>query len=877
MPEHNTRQLMSDSKFFESYSRWNDELNRYETWDEAVDRVMNMHRTFYQNKMSDELDAYMKKVETSYKNKTILGAQRVLQFGGDQILKHHMRLYNCTSSHADRCEFFGEYFYVLLCGAGVGFSVQQHHINKLPEIITRTKQPKIYTVEDSIEGWASSLDILMSSFFENGGKYPEYRGHRVYFDLSKIRPKGSKISGGFKAPGPDSLRLSLDRIEHILQGLVLHKKKEKLRPIHVYDICMHAADAVLSGGVRRSATLCLFSPDDTEMMKAKTGNWFIENPQRARSNNSALLIRNEVTKEQFHKLYENVKEFGEPGFIFAESKEHCYNPCVTGNTKLLTDKGYFEIKDLVGKNVMAWNGKQFSEVVPFSTGINPLMKVIFSNGTIINCTLYHKFILTNNIRVEAKDLKIGDKLEQFDMPMIENYEFSCINDVTVVSTEILNKSEETFCATEPLNNSLTFNGIVTGNCVEVGMLPKWEDVSGIQGCNLSEINGGQCFTEEKFYEACEAASIIGTLQAGYTDFKFLSPISKKIFDREALLGVSITGWMSNPKILFNEEILKNGASIVLKTNKIIAKLIGINPCARGTCVKPSGNASVLLQSPSGIHPEHSARYIRNVQMNKESEVTQLLKKQNPYMVEDSIWSTNKSDCVISFPIISNKDSLYKDDLYGVKHLEFIKKAQQIWVEYGTDIDLCVDKTLRHNVSNTITVKNWDEVEEYLFENREYFAGVALIPDTGDKIYYQAPYTKVLTYNEIIKEYKAGALFASGLIVDALKIYDNLWIAIQTAKGIGEDLSQEDNENSLKKDWNRRFEKFANNYFNNDLIKTEYCLKDIYLLHKWEKIQQNYAEINWIDELKEKKFVDIDTTGAAACSGVTENGESTCLL
>ena len=136
------------------------------------------------------------------------------------------------------------------------------------------------------------------------------------------------ISGGFKAPGPDGLRRCLDRVEYLIQGLVLANKETRLSPIHVYDICMHASDAVLSGGVRRSATICLFSPDDEEMMNAKTGNWFIDNPQRGRSNNSAVIVRDEVTKEQFSKIMESVKQFGEPGFYFVDSKEHTTNLCV---------------------------------------------------------------------------------------------------------------------------------------------------------------------------------------------------------------------------------------------------------------------------------------------------------------------------------------------------------------------------------------------------------------------------------------------------------------------------------------------------------------------------------------------------------------------
>jgi len=724
-----TRDFLSQTKFYEGYSRFKDDESRYESWDEAVDRVIGMHENNYKVQ-NNTLQPYLDEARTAYKEQRVLGAQRALQFGGEQLMKHQMRMYNCTSSYVDRPEFFGEVFYILLCGAGAGFSVQKHHIKKLPKIQNRTKQAKGYIVEDSIEGWASALDVLMSSFFVGGGKYPEYEGRRVYFDLSQIRPKGAYISGGFKAPGPNGLRRSLDKIEHLLQGIVLDSKDPvSIKPINAYDITMHAADAVLSGGVRRSATICLFSPDDKEMMEAKTGNWFMENPQRGRSNNSAVIVRDKTTSEEFGKIMESVKQFGEPGFVFVESTEHTTNPCV-----------------------------------------------------------------------------------------------------------------------------------------EIGMYPQINKKSGWQGCNLTEINGGKCNTEEDFYKACRAASILGTLQAGYTDFKFLSDTSKKIFDREALLGVSITGWMNNPDILFDEKILQKGAKIVKDVNKQVAEIIGINSAARTTCVKPSGNASVLLQTASGIHAEHSNMYIRNVQMNKESEITQAIMKTNPYMVEDSVWSAGGTDVVVSFPILPKKGSMYKDDLLGVKHLELVKKAQKHWVEAGTNEDLCADKGVRHNVSNTIIVDDWDHVEKYVFDNRHSFAGISFLPMTGDKDYNQAPNTAVITSKEMVKKYGDAAVFASGMVVDALKCFNNLWDACSTAKGFGEDISLETSENAMKRDWVRRFKKFGDNYLNSDSMAAEYCLKDAYLLHKWNKIQSTLKTVDWKEDIKERKYTDVDTLAAAACAG-----------
>lgn len=722
-----TKQMLSDAKFFEAYSRFNPESGTYETWDDSVSRVMEMHRTFYKDVLNDELEFHIKKAENAYKGKIVLGAQRALQFGGEQLLKHQLKLYNCLSSYVDRPEVFGEVFYALLCGCGTGFSVQKHHVAKLSPVQVPTKQAKVYHIDDTIEGWASSVDVLLSSYFVDGGKHTEYQGRKVYFDLKRIRQKGSFISGGFKAPGPEPLRRALDRIDMILYNAACEKRQ--LKTIEVYDILMHIADAVISGGVRRSATICLFSLDDEDMINAKTGNWFQENQQRKRSNNSAVVVRHLLTRAKFDWIMDKVKEFGEPGFFFVDSTEITTNPCV-----------------------------------------------------------------------------------------------------------------------------------------EIGMLPHLDGVSGWQGCNLTEVNGSFCDSEENFYMACEAAAILGTLQAGYTKFRFMTETTQKIFEREALLGVSITGWMNNPDILFSPKILERGAEIVKKTNKKVAALLGINAAARTTCVKPSGNASVLLMTASGIHPEHSANYFRLAQMNKESEVVKLIKEKNPHMVEESIWSSDGSDYVVYFPIVSKEGSIYKSALLGVEHLEKVKLAQKYWVNGGTNVDLCVDKRVRHNVSNTIIVDDWEKVTEYVFENREFFAGISFMPAMGDKVFNQAPFTKVALPQEILDCNGTASMFASGLIVDAINAFGDLWLAIETVHGRGEDITMDSHVNTLKKDWCRRFDSFSDNYFESARTATENCLKDVFLLHKWMKIQNNFVEIDWISDLHEKAFTDIDTMGAAACSG-----------
>lgn len=724
------KQMMAQAKFYMGYSRWDDTLGRYESWEESIKRVMDMHRAKYAHCMTPELSLEIDFAEQMYRDKKVLGAQRALQFGGEQIFKHEARLYNCSSSYADRPEFFQEAMYLLLCGCGVGFSVQTQHVAKLPVISPRGKESKLFVVPDSIEGWADAFGVLLASYFSDGGSFPEYKHCHVAFDFSQIRPKGAYISGGFKAPGSDGLQLALQKCEKLMEAMVA--RDTRMSSLCVYDFVMHMSDAVLSGGVRRSATICLFSKDDQDMLNAKTGNWFIDNPQRGRSNNSAMLLRDELTREEWAVIMKSVKAFGEPGFIFTHSLDAAYNPCV-----------------------------------------------------------------------------------------------------------------------------------------EIGMRPiHWlTDKTGFQMCNLTEINGGQCFTLMDLLKACRAGAILGTLQAGYTNFTYLTQTTKEIVDREALLGVSITGWMNNPDVLFDKRNMIAGATLVKETNRKIAQLIGINPAPRTTCAKPSGNASVKLGTASGIHGEHSLRYFRNVQMNDTDGVLHLLQERNPEMVEDSVWSQNGTDKVVSFPVVSDPKSIFKADLMGVKQLDYVKLAQQYWVEAGTDESLAVDPQLRHNISNTISVDDWDEVEQYLFDNRQWFAGVSLLSSSGDKDFAQAPFTEVATLEQITTRYGNASLLASGLIVDGLYAFqDNLWSACATVLGIGLQLHPTHRGDLMKRDWVRRAEGFAKNFFGGDLQQMTYCLKDVYNFHKWESLTRSVKAINFTDELSKQSYTDVSTMGAQGCAG-----------
>jgi ribonucleoside-diphosphate reductase alpha chain len=384
-------------------------------------------------------------------------------------------------------------------------------------------------------------------------------------------------------------------------------------------------------------------------------------------------------------------------------------------------------------------------------------------------------------------------------------------------------------------------------------------------------------TPGDFYEACRASAIMGTLQAGYTDFAYLGEVSERIIRKESLLGCSMTGMCDNPDIAFNPEILRNGANIIKKVNKEMAKKIGINPAARTTCIKPAGSSSCILGTSSGIHPAHSKRYFRRVQVNKDEKPQKYFAKFNPDAIEESVWSSNKTDNVITFLCETSPDAITQKDVGAVDLLKYVKLVQENWVSEGRNLDLCLKPYLQHNVSNTISVKDneWDDITKYIYENRSNFTGISILPSSGDKIYRQAPFEKVMMNDEIIKTYGDGAVFSSGLIIHALQCYGDLFDACDAVLNmdfkmpdltVGKIESQID---VLKKEIDKklfveRAKKFARRYFKNDLQKMTYCLKDVNALKKWCDLSRTYKDVPWDDFYEKKNNVKLSYT--VACSG-----------
>ena len=743
---NNGKKFLSDLKLHSDYLKWKDDEGRYETWEEACESIVEGHREYYAgiNELDQEIDLALGLM----KEKSILASQRNLQYRPEQIKRNNARLYNCSSMYAARNKIFQEVFYLSLSGCGVGLGLLIPFVNNLSKIEKRLKGTKTFVIPDSIEGWSDSLGVLMSSYFADKQPFPEYAGYEIKFDYSKIRDKGAYISGGFKAPGPDGLRKALNNIEHLINDWII-KEGSTIRPILVCDILCHAADAVLSGGVRRSALNMIVDPYDEEMIKAKTGNWIQENPQRGRTNNSVLMLRNNTSKVYFETIVRMNDGLSDIGFAFANSWFDMFNPC-------------FEILKL---------------------------------------------------------------------PILGKYPLDTI----------------------PYEEVETF--------IKVN-----EEKLGVAFCNLTEINAEKCKTEVDFYNACHSASVLGTLQAGYTSFPYLGEVTEKIVQQEALIGVSVTGWMNNP-MLFDERILQTGAKVVKLANQKIAKMIGINQAARTTCVKPSGNASVILGTASGIHPEHSKRYFRVMQLNKENSTAKWLEKNMPYLLEDSFWSTTNSDYVVYVPIENPKEGLYKKDIKGVKHLELIKLVQKNWVNEGTNRELCVYPNVNHNTSNTVIVDDMREVIDYIWNNKTDFTAVSFISDYGDKDFTQAPFTSVSSLEEVVAQYGKGAIFASGLIVDGLHYFNNnLWIACDLVRDKSIPITGTREDVILKKYWLSRVKKFARNFFNGDIQKTIYCLKDIHLLHKWEIINRQFKSVDFGSILNKPTYKDVSDYAAVACSG-----------
>tara|TARA_R110002072_G_scaffold72071_2_gene172571 strand:+ start:2810 stop:4672 length:1863 start_codon:yes stop_codon:yes gene_type:complete len=584
-----SNKILSDITVFMKYAKYQPETKRRETWDQLVFRNESMHIKKYPKLEQEIKDAYV-----DVYNKNILPSMRSLQFGGKPIEISPNRIYNCAYLPVESVAAFSETMFLLLGGTGVGYSVQQHHVAKLPSVtVPFEKRTRRFLVMDSIEGWADAIKILMKSYIGNK------RNSRVDFDYSDIRAKGARlVTSGGKAPGPQPLKEAIVKITGIMDTL---KDGDYLSTVQAHDIICHIADSVLAGGIRRAALIALFSSEDNDMIASKSGDWWEKNPQRGRANNSAVLMRDRLTKSYFMDLWKRIElsGSGEPGFYLTNDKD--------------------------------W-------------GTNP--------------------------------------------------------------------------------------------CCEIALRP-------YQFCNLCEVNGSDVESQEQFDERVTHAAFIGTLQASYTSFHYLRSIWQETTEKDALIGVSITGIGSGKVTKLD---MTKAANLVTKENKRVAKLLGINSSARSTTVKPAGTTSLTLGTSSGIHAWHNDYYIRRIRVGKTESMYKFLAENHPELIEDEYFRPHDT-AVIQIPQKAPEGSVLRTES-PISLLERVKLVSRQWVKPGH-----ITGRNTHNISATVSIRDneWDEIGEWMWNNKEFYNGLSVLPYNGGT-YVQAPFEDITKekYNDMMK-------------------------------------------------------------------------------------------------------------------------------
>jgi len=571
------QRILSDLVIHMKYARYLPVLQRRELWSEICDRYGAMMVKHYPQ-LEGEIHSHLEFV----RNKKILPSMRAMQFAGAAIEKNNSRIYNCAYLPVDDIRAFSETMFLLLGGTGVGFSVQFEHTEKLPPV-QKAKKRKRFLVGDNLEGWADCVKVLMKGYFGESRYMPD-------FDYSDIRHKGARlVTAGGKAPGPEPLKLCIAHLSAILDRKA---DGERLTPLECHDLMCHIANAVLAGGIRRSAMISLFSVNDDEMLTCKYGNWWELNEQRGRANNSAVLSRkdNEFSKEEFLKLWKKIElsGCGEPGFYFTNDSD--------------------------------W-------------GTNP--------------------------------------------------------------------------------------------CCEIALRP-------FQFCNLCEVNVSDIESQEDLNERTSAAAFFGTLQAGFTNFHYLREQWKETTEKEALIGVGMTGIASGSIFKYD---LREAAEAAKKTNLGISDKIGINMAARCTTIKPSGTSSLVLGTSSGIHAWHNDYYFRRIRIGKNEALYDYLKNYHPELVEDDL--LNPKQGVIRIPQMSPEGSVIRTET-TMDLLERIRHFNEKWVRAGFR-----QGQNYNNVSATVSIKDgeWEAVGEWMWQNRASYNGLSVLPyDNGT--YRQAPFEDI---------------------------------------------------------------------------------------------------------------------------------------
>lgn len=648
-----SRDILSDITIYMKYAKYIPELKRRETWDEICNRIENMFIKKYGH-LGEEFKKEIVESIKYVREKKVLTSMRASQFAGPAIEKNNARIFNCSYLPMDSIRGFYETLFLLLGGSGVGYSVQKHHIEKLPMVIgpDNSKKPHRFLIGDSIEGWADAIKALVEVYFK--GK------SQVVFDYSDIREKGAElITAGGKAPGPEPLRVCIENVKAVFDKVIETRGRgSKLRSIEVHDIICHIADSVYAGGIRRAALIAGFSVDDDLMLSCKSN------------------FRIKSWEHHVEKFRGNLGEWEERVVCIESKNEKYYNINVT-----YEDPSYGEIS----KTLYYVDGKDIEKLK--------------TEGTLPWFYFHPQRGRSNNSVVLMRD-----KLDK------ETFDW------------LWSKTKESK-AGEPgfyLTNDKDYFG---NPCQEIGLKPR-------SFCNLTEVNASDIDTQEEFNKRARIGAFIGTLQAGFTDFHYLSQEWRDNAEKEALIGVGMTG-IANSKFMnlnFEEASLE-----IAKENERVSSIIGINKAHRAACVKPSGTTSLVVGSSSGVHAWHNDYYIRRIRVGKNEAIYHYLVDNVPNLIEDDFFSP-ETTAVLSIPQKAPNDAMLRTES-PIETLERVKKIYKDWIKTSHR-----KGPNTNNVSCTISLKDeeWETVGKWMWDNKEFYNGVSVLPYDGGT-YKQAPF------------------------------------------------------------------------------------------------------------------------------------------
>jgi len=716
--------------FMTRYARWKEEEQRREFWEETCDRYINFFVDYLQKNHNYSVSKNeRKRVRKAMVAGDVMPSMRAFMTAGKALESAEVAGYNCSFSIVDSVKSMTEHMYILMCGTGSGFSVERRFTQKLPEVPEELHQSDtVIAVPDSRKGWCVAYGQLLNILYSGG--IPKW-------DVSKVRKAGTRLKtfGGY-ASGPEPL---VELFEFTIKTFD-NARGRRLKPVEVFDLMCYIAQIVVVGGVRRSATICLFDKDDVEMRTAKSGAWWVNHAHRAMANISAV-FESKPDSLEFLDIWRDLvaSKSGEPGILNRKAIwEHCeaigrktrydngeripygVNPCcLDGDTLVHTVSGPKKIRDITEPTQVFVDGYLYNCTAAWVSGEKDLYTLETVSGHKIDLTADHRIMTTEGWMLpkdltEDSTLVLGtQRTLPDDTARVPTTKFKSLTHVG---------KREVFDLRVDTVERFDANGFIVHNS-EILLWP-------MSFCNLSGVCIRPDDTLETLIEKAEVATILGTWQACLDNFDYLRKAWKANIQEERLLGVCLAGVMDNAMTASDcsesAEWYQTLRAHVWATNQKHAKAIGINPSTSVTALKPAGNSGELYNVSSGIHPRYAPYYVRTVRQSGADPMTEFLKAQGiPWEVSKQ----NARDVVFSFPVKSPDGAICAKDRSALEQLEH-------WLHVKNNYTT-------HTVSCTIYVKDdeWVAVGNWVYNNFDNVTGISFLP-YDDHTYEQAPYQPI---------------------------------------------------------------------------------------------------------------------------------------